>query len=363
MKKRLAQKQAAEVVQTGCASFASRQIRSFTDIDFPDVALSLDVSDNRIADFTGFQPKITLESLNVDKNPIVSFYGFPEQHMLVHFSAKQTPISELPNFRQLALLAIGSQLETINGVPVTQVELQSISGVKLSGYFNRKTVTKVSEAQQDQILHQVSDAVRHGFVASSLPRKLSEITDAVASQESDPVTVRAMRLMHILHKDEETIKNLIKQLFCPVLSNKGVKKSQVVDERLTKQQSLINFMTDQLNEIKYERQQKIQQIEYQVTQDEISNLNENNQNEISVSEDTKSLYEKMVQEVASDLIQNSKEIQSEEEKEKSKNYWGLRAAVIRLLGVSEDMSDRELASLLRDQIEEIDYNNDGQQGE
>ena len=71
----------------------------------------------------------------------------------------------------------------------------------------------------------------------------------------------------------------------------------------------------------------------------------------------------MVQEVASDLIQNSKEIQSEEEKEKSKNYWGLRAAVIRLLGVSEDMSDRELASLLRDQIEEVDYNNDGQQGE
>ena len=57
MKKRQAQKQAAEVVQTGCASFTSKQIRSFQEIDFPDVAVSLDVSDNKIPDFIGFEPK------------------------------------------------------------------------------------------------------------------------------------------------------------------------------------------------------------------------------------------------------------------------------------------------------------------
>lgn len=355
MKKRQAQKQAAEVVQTGCASFTSKQIRSFQEIDFPDVAVSLDVSDNKIPDFIGFEPKITLESLRVDRNPIVSFHGFPEQHMILHFSAKQTPISELPNFRQLTLLAIGAQLETINDVPVTQSELQSISGVTLAGHFFRKTVTKISDTQQDQISKQLSDAIRNGYVASSFPRKISVITDAVASQESDPVTVRAMRLMNILRKDEESIKSLIKQLFCPLLSNKAVKKTQVVDERLAKQQSLINFMTDQLNEIKMERLQKIQQIEYQA---ETNDYNENrNENPASpaISDETKALYEKMVEEVAFDLVQNS-----EEEKGKEKNYWGLRAAVIRLLGVSEDLSDRELASLLRDQIEDIDYNQNNQ---
>ena len=252
---------------------------------------------------------------------------------------------------------------------VTKVEKQSISGVKLASHFNRKTVTKISDAQQDQINRQVSDAIRHGYVASTFPRKISDITESVASQESDPVTVRAMRLMHILRKDEETIKNLIKQLFCPILPNKSVKKSQVVDERLAKQQSLINFMTDQLNEIKRERQQKIQQIEYQATQEEVTNLNENYENgsEIPVSEETKGLYQRMVEEVAYDLIQNSKEFELEEEKEKTKNYKGLRAAVIRLLGVSEELSDRELASLLRDQIEDVDYNqnnnNNDQQGE
>ncbi|OHT00777.1 hypothetical protein TRFO_07755 [Tritrichomonas foetus] len=348
MKKRLNSKQAAAVVSTGCASFVSRQIRSFKEIEFPPIALSLDLTENRIPDFTGFEPKITLETLIVDRNPICSFHGFPSQQMIIHFSAKNTPISELPNFRQLALLAIGSQLETINGVPVSQSELSAISGRAFTEYFFRKVVTKITAAQQDQITRQLSEAVRHGYIADKFPRQLSSIAEAVQSQESDPVTVRAMRLMYILHKDEVAIKELMRWIFCPILANQTVKKSQVVDERLTKQQALINFMTDQLEEFKRNREYKLKQFD---TQSEV-NLPE--QPQIIVSDETRELYEQMVRETAQILIENSEKFELEEEKAKKKNYQGLRAAVIRLLKVGSELSDRELVNLLREHSEEMD---------
>ena len=347
MTKRLNAKQAAAVVETGCASYSSRQIRSFREIDIPPIAVSLDVSDNRITDFSCFEPKITLETLTVDKNPIVSFRGFPNQQMIIHFSARQTPISELPNFRQLCLLAIGTQLETINGSPVTQGELASISGRTLTEYFFRKVVTKITETQQDQITRQLSEFVRRGFIASKFPRQLSSISDAVNSQESDPITVRAMRIMYHLHKDEVAIKELMRWIFAPVLPNRTAKKTQIIDERLAKQQALINFMTDQLEEFKRSHENKIRQIERQSAQQNID------QEQINVSEETRNMYMEMVRNTANVLIQNSAKYEAEEERAKKKNYKGLRMAVIRLLNVSNELSDRELAELLHTHTEEV----------
>ena len=368
MKKRLSQKQIAAVVQTGCASFVSRQIRSFQEIEIPSVAVSLDVSDNQIADFVGFEPQISFETLNVDNNPIVSFHGFPSQQMIIHFSAKQTPIAELPNFRQLALLAIGTQLETINGTQVTQAELHSVTGRNFAEYFFRKTITKISQSEQDQITSQLSDAVRRGYIASRFPRQLSTIAEAVTSQESDPITVRAMRLMNILHKDEGAIKELMKRMFCPVLPNKSTNKAQIVDERLAKQQSLIWFMTDQLNEIKKNRQQKLeelgQQKEEQLKETTDQPKKAEEESTVPVSNETLKLYNHMVEEAAGILIKNSEEFLIEEEKEKRKSHKGLRTAVINLLGVSDELSDKELANLLYDQKEmlviesPLDFNNE-----
>lgn len=348
MKKRLSQKQIAAVVQTGCASFASRQIRSFQEIEIPSVAISLDVSDNQIADFVGFEPQISFETLKVDNNPIVSFHGFPSQQMIIHFSAKQTPIAELPNFRQLALLAIGTQLETINGTQVTQAELHSVTGRNFAEYFFRKTITKISQSEQDQITSQLSDAVRRGYISSRFPRQLSTIAEAVTSQESDPITVRAMRLMNILHKDEGAIKELMKRMFCPVLPNKSTNKAQIVDERLAKQQSLIWFMTDQLNEIKRNRQQKLEELGQQTTAQPKMAVKEST---VPVSNETLVLYNHMVEEAAGILIKNSEECELEEDREKKKDHKGLRTAVIKLLGVSGELSDKELADLLYDQKE------------
>jgi len=114
---------ASKLARTGKATIPGGQVHSFEAVQIPEVAVHLDASKNRITDFEGLRPPEHLKTLTVDNNPILSFKGIPETHNIAHFSALDTPITELPLFQTLALLAVGGQLATINGIPVTEREL------------------------------------------------------------------------------------------------------------------------------------------------------------------------------------------------------------------------------------------------
>ena len=243
-------RRAAEVAKEGKAVFSNQKLKSFAQIEIPYVASYLDVSNNKLTNFNGFEPSSKLETLIVDNNPLLSFQGFPENQVILHFSARNTPISELAIFRSLVLLTVGSQLETINGVPVTANERKEISGKTLTEHFMRRNIVKLSARQKNGIAGQLSDCLRRGYICDAWPVKISVIQSATDSQENDPITVRVMRLVKMLGKDESMTDQIMEWIFAPKLSEQVVQASQVVDERLTKQQMLINYMAEQLDELK-----------------------------------------------------------------------------------------------------------------
>jgi Leucine-rich repeat (LRR) protein len=97
-------------------------VRFFCDIEIPDGVEQMHLPENWITDFVGLPDSDSLVDLVLDKNPIISFRGFPTLRNLQHFSLRGTPISKVPNFRALAVLCAGDQLESLNGQEVTTVD-------------------------------------------------------------------------------------------------------------------------------------------------------------------------------------------------------------------------------------------------
>lgn len=348
-KKRLTPLQSAEVVQTGRISFNGCGIQTFRQIDIPDVAIRLDISNNSISDFSGFEPSSSLETLILDNNLLLSFSGFPQQQCIKHFSAKGTPIAQLPNYRQIAILAIGSILETIDGVEISANERKETSSATLGEYFNRRTSSKkISEVQQSNLLSKLSDCFRKGYICDSLPRKLKEIEEASDKYENDSMTVRAMRLMKILKRDEVSIDELMDKLFGAPVVKKSRPQITVTDERLTRQQALINFMAAQLHEMKEAHEQKLSELE-----NADKKKSKKQVEGPRISESTRMAFDEMLQNNAQILLE-SDEIVNQQDKKSGKDYKGLRAAVIRLLEVDKSYSDRKLAQILRKRAAELD---------
>jgi hypothetical protein len=147
-----------------------------------------------------------------------------------------------------------------------------------------------------------------------------------------------MRLMNLLRRDAVAADALIEKIFSSQSSRKHKgQKAQALDERLRRQQALITFMSNQLEELKAARGiDRVDAVETRTTAAKRAVESE-------VSKGTKSAYLDMLAMAVPGLVKNSELV---EKREAGKDHKGLRASVIRFLKADESASDAELASSL-----------------
>ncbi|KAH0790625.1 Leucine Rich Repeat family protein [Histomonas meleagridis] len=308
---------------------------SFSKFKCPSLAKVLNFTNNCITDFNGFEPNSNLEKLILDDNPLLSFQGLIEDQKIKSFSAQNTPISLLPSFRQLAILAFGPSIEEINNEKVTISERKILSPEYLSNYFSPSSTSANDKESGINILNKLRKAVRNGWIDTSIPKKLDLIEIRSLETEMDPISVRAMRVMDLSHASEDKINDLFEKIFQPSTTKpKRFKAHDVNDERIAKQQELIAFMQNQLEQLKEINASKTKKVSKKK-----SGKTENEE----LSAETEQLYEKLLEEVGQGLIQNSEYV---EEHTSANNPIGLRNAVAKLLGVNPGIGDVKLAKML-----------------
>lgn len=325
-----------QVLSTGVLNLSNKGIKTFSEVQVPRIVKTLVLKQNQITDFIGFEPPMNVEKLVIDGNPILSFLGFPEAHNILHFSAQQTLLSELPNFRSLVLLALGNQVQTINGVEVTNSERVAASFKSFHNFFGKDGSCDVPICEQNQLMKELGDFIRSGWVGPALPKNINVMKQEACQMENDPVSVRAIRLHTILKSDEADITHFIRTLFSPAPEKKRIVNNDAYD-RLEKQQSLIAYMQEQLEELK--------QTENSVKEKQTKHVEKESMRDLS--SETKTAYEEEVLSLAANLIENSERvIAAEERKARRRNPEGLRMAVKRITD-AYDADDRELIDKLR----------------
>lgn len=334
----------AQLVRTGVLNLRARRIKNFGDIEIPVVSRTIDLTNNELTSFIGFEPHMDVDTLIMDDNPILSFLGFPETHSIRHFSAKGTYLSALPNFRQLAILAIGPSLETIDGKEITAADRAPVTPRNLSDYFTRTSVSGASEGLQKHLSTTLGNMVRKGWINDVFPRKIAVIEEEAQRSENDPVSVRAVRLLTILKCDELAIAKFFFRLLGPTPEKVKV-VSRDIEKRLEDQQTLIAFMQDQLEDLKREQQSKIDEMRRRKEKDDAKSVE--SYDGTPLEKDTEDAYNELVEEVGYTLILNSQKVMAEGEKRGAGNPEGLRETVRKLTGAGPEVGDRELVRLLR----------------
>jgi hypothetical protein len=332
-----------ETVVTGRLELASRNIRSLAEFEIPAIAVTLDVSKNLITDFDGFCPSARLETLVIDHNPVLSFQGFPNDHGIKHFSALQTPISELPRFRELALLAIGDQLLSINGESVKKSERKAISEQIWKERFFRQIVPATRKADDSLLRLNLAEYVRRGFICDIWPGQLQIIDTLTNTFESSPFSVKIMRIAKILHKDESSINFLMNWIFAPPEPRIAIKTIKTLNRKLEKQQGLINFMTTELEKLRRACKAKARRVETRKSKTKLMDF--------EISDATRAMYAEIVQETGQTLLDNAEYVMKQRVAEQntvvvSNDYDGLRCAVMELLNIDGDVSDQVLTRAL-----------------
>lgn len=339
----ISQNQKAELAKAGEINLENREISAFSQIDIPDITNKINLTNNFIADFTGFRPDLRLDTLILDNNPIVTFRNFPEIHQIRHFSAINAPITLLPNYRWLVLLALGNSLETIDGTMIQPAERAAVSGEKLCELFSRKVNFTISQSEAEQTRNRLANSLRKGWISNTYPKSIEFAEKEADSAENDPITVLAVRLFNLVHADEVTMTQFLRHHMAP--THKIVIEPPKIDDKLEQQQNLINFMRDQLVELKKEHQNQMKKLQKVTThktkaqkQEELKDL----------SEGTLNAYNELLLRAAPQLIENSQMMFEEEKKIEKKDPRGLRKVVAKLLGVDSTIGDRELAKMLRE---------------
>ena len=276
--------------RVGICKIVGVGLRDIIDADIPANTVNLNLTDNKISDFVGFDENPNLETLILDKNPIFSFRGFPNYPNLKEISMFETPISRLKNFRALVIIAAGKQLSVINGVSVTPNDITSalqfgelsetrnliVRGwiPKRPSYTNdvkpsslasveRRTHNKTPTRGTNLMKSAVSPGTKkplkkHDVEASQLKRVLA-VLDA---QENDPTSVRAVRVLRAIGYDREGIRAFLREFYSPRAEPKKparllkTQKKQEVDPnslegQLARQNDTIQILAAKLNAIRF----------------------------------------------------------------------------------------------------------------
>jgi hypothetical protein len=348
---------------SGELDFSNRGLTSFDQIEIPVVTKVLNLSDNNITSFEGFNPPQRLDTLILDGNPLLSFLGFPKLHSLRHFSAKKSPLADLPNFASLTLLCLESgsyetsdghakvddlapcRLETLNGRAVTVSDRAAVSPKSLAQQFVTRDSfdahVRPTPGDLRAIVQPLGDALRRGWIADALPRRLEQVAREAAAVECDPVSVRVVRIFGFIQHRQWEVAGLFERLLAPAPPR--VQPAVFVGDEWTaraeKQQSLIFQLNSELQELRASQAQAEQARTAAKKKVEAAEL----------SEETLGGYQALLAMYGRPLLENSAKVKSDGRAGKAQqNRDGVRAAVAQLVGAQPGASDAELTRMLRE---------------
>ena len=312
--------------------------RFFLDVNIPEGTQNVVLTGNRFVDFVGFKPVDSIETLNLDNNPILSFRGFPLMPNLRSLSMIGTPIAGLQNFRVQALACCGPKLRYINGSDVTSNEKSAAAAFgdqKLShDFLIRGWIPKKPIAIQPDRGIDYSKSTGKKGAPQALPAK-KRIEKIVESQDADPVSVRAVRVLRAQGNDTAQIRAFLRKHFAPTKEKEYTgkaptykkKQETAVEVQIQHQQELINVMAAQLQALR-------------------------------TGNRTFNEYNEMVETAGRLLIENAEflaRLESGEPLEKTetvkvvrRDYELLRAAIVEFLDVDASTPDCELISALNE---------------
>lgn len=316
-------------------------LRVFVDVDVPEGTQNVVLSDNRFVDFVGFNAVSSIESINFDNNPILSFRGFPKMPNLRILSMLGTPISGLPTFRAQAI-ACCPQLRVINGSEVTSKEKSNAAAfgdpdvayeLISRGWLPKKPIALQPLRERDPNLESDRKKKKKNVPAPNSER----IERIVAMQDSDPVSVRVVRILRAQGMDIAQIRSFLRKHFAPTKErqtlSKTTKKKQDsgIEAQIQRQQEIINVMAAQLQALR------------------TGNRTFNEYNEM-LSVAGRPLIENA--EFLSKLENGESLEQNKERKGFRPDYAVLRAAVLEFLEADESTPDKELIGFLNEIAEE-----------
>ena len=101
--------------------FSGRNLSYFPQVSEDTNIYKLDLSNNRMTNFSGMKTYRSLIQLLADDNPkLSSFKGISNHNQLQHFSCKNTPLGNSANIVLMAVIIFGKSLEFVNGKKVPE---------------------------------------------------------------------------------------------------------------------------------------------------------------------------------------------------------------------------------------------------
>jgi hypothetical protein len=259
-------------------------LRSFQEVHIPDGTKKLQLSDNHLVDFSGFDPIDSLEELNVDRNPLISFRGFPVLKNLKYLSLVGSPVSKLPNFRALAILVAGFDLLFLNSREVTTSDRSSAlaydfdgdtrstdrssalaydfegdtRSLIVRGWIPRRPVAAALVPRVrpvEKYWRSIKKTADPKWTSATQPqRKLAQkgIRQLVDRQELDPISVRITRTLRAIGYSRDQICECLRTHFGPTAIRsqpkaKPPRKPSLIESEIDERQREINDLARQLH--------------------------------------------------------------------------------------------------------------------
>ena len=339
MSERFTKEQKDSMIHYKIFPVSNMRLRDLSSVEIPSAAISFDASNNILTDFTGFNCPDNIEGVSFDNNPLVSFKNFPTDTKIRNFSAKGSPISLLPNFKQLVLLAVGPQVQTINGERLTSSDYFSVAPQTLANLYAGFEDRKMSEDEKQNICNQLADSLRRGWISNSLPRQPKVAEDESLRQENDTVSIRAVRLAALLKWNDNETLELIHNIFNELPEKKAAVRAPrqaQIDEQLERQRILITSMEDEIKIL----EDQLKRREESKQQSKVRSTDE----EPEISAASKDLYLDMLHKFASELENNSHDVELEKN---AIDPEGLRRTVKKYFQMPENTPDSELIKALK----------------
>ncbi|OHS95163.1 hypothetical protein TRFO_10646 [Tritrichomonas foetus] len=122
----------AKKCQRVAVNAVHQKVDSFEKLNFAKNCSTIDLSKNRLRNFSGLPSLRLLTHLTINDNPLFSFYGATPQPSLFWVSFKNTPLSKHTHFRLMCLIVFGSKLTFINDEPVSKNLIQKADKLRES---------------------------------------------------------------------------------------------------------------------------------------------------------------------------------------------------------------------------------------
>ena len=304
----------------------NNRIKTFSGVEIKTDCSFIDLSLNNLSDFTNFpQTLIHLTTLILDTNQIGSFKGiqtpnsFPKLRFL---SLRKNPIARYSNFKIMCLIVFGSQLHTINGEKVSDIQRQSANKIRKTA-FSELVQGKIIKNLQPLRIRDISpqknincDVIPSALRSNSFTPRTSNIkTVKFSKTNSDQKRIEKVIKQNKLNEIESIIKS--EKSDNDVFNQEGLKKenddnNEPIEKEEQNEQKSDNFQNNDKEELKTVKYEDNESIEEEKPNELKSDSNQKVDNEInSIKSDSDQNVNNEINSIKSDSNQNdNKEVNS-----------------------------------------------------